>query len=337
MKQSFTVFAFSAALFAACGGSSGESGGADAPTNDAGTGGSQGNRDDAGSPSTPGDAAANNGEDAGEATDATSDSTNGSDAGSIGVGDASRDSAGVSVSDAGAGALVAVPMYVDPSQSPALWNEMYAAGGDAVGLLVMNPNSGPTSSAEAEYTTAIASAHAARELVIGYVDSAEAGKALSDVESEVSTYYAQYPAIDGIFVDDIPSDASKVSSYYVPLYTYIKGKGSKVTVVINPGTMVDESFMTATDILLSWEDTYAAYIDPSQNPPLPSWVKSYPASRFWNIIHTTPAANEANAISVAKSSNVGWIYVTAEGPSAAYQSIESGAYWTTELSRVTAP
>jgi hypothetical protein len=228
-------------------------------------------------------------------------------------------------------------MYVDPSDSPALWNEMYDAGGGAVGLLVMNPNSGPTSSAEAEYTTAIASAHAAGELVIGYVDSAEAGKAISDVESEVDTYYSQYPAIDGIFIDDIPSDTSNVSSYYVPLYTYIKGKTSKVTVVINPGTMVDESFMTATDILLSWEDTYADYVDPSQNPPLPSWVKSYPASRFWNIIHTTPAGNEANAISIAKSSNVGWIYVTADGPSTAYQSIETGSYWTTELSLVTAP
>jgi hypothetical protein len=333
MKQSFTVFAVSAALFVACGGSSGGNGGADAPTNDGGTGGPQENGDEAGSPATSGDAAANHGADAGETTDAASGATNASDAGSIGDGDASRDSGGGS----SAGALVAVAMYVDPSESPALWNEMYDAGGGAVGLLVMNPNSGPTSSAEAEYTTAIASAHAARELIIGYVDSAEAGKAISDVESEVDSYYSQYPTIDGIFVDDIPSDTSKVSSYYVPLYTYIKGKTSKVTVVINPGTMVDESFMTATDILLSWEDTYADYVDPSQNPPLPSWVKSYPASRFWNIIHTTPAGNEANAISIAKSSNVGWIYVTAEGPSTAYQTIETGSYWTTELSLVTAP
>jgi hypothetical protein len=29
--------------------------------------------------------------------------------------------------------------------------------------------------------------------------------------------------------------------------------------------------------------------------------------------------------------------VTAEGPSTAYQTIETGSYWTTELSLVTAP
>ncbi len=236
-----------------------------------------------------------------------------------------------------AGARVAIPMYLDPTQSPSLWSEVFAAGAE-VGILIVSTDSiGPGTSVDSTYTTAITAAHAAGQLVLGYTHTTSAQRAIAVVKADVDAWYSFYPALDGIFVDEVSDDTSTASSYYVPLYTYIKAKGANVTVAINPGTMVDEAFMSASDILLTYEDTYANFIDPNENPPNPAWVATYPPSRFWNIVLSTDASVEVNAIDLAKGRNAGWIYVTAEGPDTAYQAIETGSYWTTELADVTTP
>ncbi len=262
-----------------------------------------------------------------------------------GVGDASPTDSGTGADSAtdgstdgatSTGAHIAVPMYVDPSTSPTLWTEMYSAGGP-VGLLVANADSGPGGSVDSDYTSAITSAHAASEKIIGYVHTSYAARAIADVEADVDAWYSFYPNLDGIFVDEVSTTTSTVESYYAPLYTHIKAKGVSVTVAINPGTMIDESFMTAGDIVVTFEDTYAHFTDPNQHPANPSWVATYPASRFWNLILSTGTADEQAAITGARARNAGWIYVTAEGPATAYQNIETGSYWTTEISDVTAP
>jgi hypothetical protein len=264
-----------------------------------------------------------------------------SDGGTDGNGqlDASTHDGG-SASDADAastGARVAIPMYLDPTQSPSLWSEVFAAGAQ-VGILIVSTDSiGPGTSVDSTYTTAIANAHAAGQVVLGYTYTGSASRAIAIVKSDVDNWYSFYPALDGIFVDEVSDDTSTAGNYYVPLYTYIKAKGANVTVAINPGTMVDEAFMSASDILLTYEDTYANFIDANQNPQNPAWVATYPSSRFWNIVLSADASVEVNAIDLAKGRNAGWIYVTAEGPDTAYQSIETGAYWTTELAEVTAP
>jgi hypothetical protein len=262
--------------------------------------------------------------------------TKDADAASDATLDAESDTTSSADGAVASGVHVAIPMYVDPSDSPALWTEVYA-GAPTVGLLVANLDNGPGTAVDADYTAAVTSAHAAGELVIGYVHTTSAGRAIADVEADVDAWYAFYPTLDGIFVDEVSSDASTVASYYLPLYTHIKSKAAKSTVAINPGTMVDESFMTASDILITFEDVYADFIDPTQNPPNPAWVATYPASRFWTLILSADPSVEANAITLARGRNAGWIYVTSEGPATAYQNIETGTYWTNELTDVSAP
>jgi Spherulation-specific family 4 len=286
-----------------------------------------------------GDASPSNTSKDGGSFDANLALDSGSEGGGGGHPDAAAHDGGgnPTVDGGGAGARVAIPMYLDPTQSPSLWTEVFSAAPE-VGLLIVSTDSmGAGTSVDSTYTAAIASAHAAGERALGYTYTNSGARAMSVVKADVDAWYSLYPALDGIFVDEVSDDTSTASSYYVPLYTYIKGKGANVTVAINPGTMVDEAFMSASDILLTYEDTYANFIDPNQNPPNPDWVATYPSSRFWNIVLSTDAADEVNAIDLAKGRNAGWIYVTAEGPNTAYQNIETGAYWTTELSEVTAP
>jgi hypothetical protein len=244
---------------------------------------------------------------------------------------------GLDASDGGPAQAIAVPMYVDPSAAASLWAQVTSAA-PTVALLVANPDSGPGTSAAAQYTQAIANAHAAGQAIVGYVHTSYAARAIAQVEADVDSWYSFYPAIDGVFVDETSTDTSTVASYYQPLYAYVKAKPSGPrTVVINPGTLVDESFMQAADIVVTFEDTYANYTNGSY-PANPSWAASYPRWRFWHLVlSATTTADMQNAVSIARQRNVGYVYVTDQGPSTAYQQIVTGAYWQAELAAVQAP
>ncbi len=109
------------------------------------------------------------------------------------------------------------------------------------------------------------------------------------------------------------------------------------TVVINPGTMIDESFMQAADVVVTFEDTYANYTNGSY-PPNPAWTTNYARWRFWHLVlSASTTADMQNAVTIARQRNVGYVYVTDQGPASAYQQIVTGAYWQAELAAVQAP
>jgi hypothetical protein len=238
--------------------------------------------------------------------------------------------AGDADDDAAPSQALAIPMYVDPSAPD--WAQETAAA-KTVSLLVANPNSGPGASADAAYTQAIATAHAAKQTIVGYVHTSYSARAIADVEADIDSWYSFYPAIDGIFSDETATDPSDVAPYYAPLYAYVKAKAGARLVIINPGTPPDESYMTASDIVVSFEDTYANYV----NAQTPAWVTTYPRSRFWHLVLSTAQADMANAVTLARSRNVGLIYATDQGPATAYSQLVTGAYWQAELDAVSAP
>src|SRR4051795_7982681 len=87
-----------------------------------------------------------------------------------------------------------------------------------VGLAVVNPASGPGTVRSAEYAAQIASARSKGIIVLGYVSSAYTGRSLAAVKDDIDRYYRWYPAIDGIFVDELSSDCGNRDGYYKPLY-----------------------------------------------------------------------------------------------------------------------
>lgn len=238
--------------------------------------------------------------------------------------------------DAGAVQALGVPMYVDPSAAPSAWSQVVSAA-PIVALLVANPDSGPGAAADSSYTQAIATAHAAGQTVIGYVHTSYGARAIAQVEADIDGWYSFYPAIDGIFSDETSTDTSTVSSYYAPLYAYVKAKSGTRLVAINPGTMIDESFMSVGDVVVTFEDTYANYTG-SGYPGTPSWVSGYSPWRFWHLVLSAgTTADLQQAVSLARQRNAGYVYVTSEPPATAYQNIVAGAYWQGELAAVGAP
>jgi len=259
---------------------------------------------------------------------------------SVDAADAPGDSSVVASSDAGGDALVesstvadagppqamAIPMYVDPSASAASWTQVTSAA-PGVSLVVANPDSGPGPAA----------AHSAGQTIVGYVHTSYGARPIAQVEADVDAWYSFYPAIDGVFSDETSTDATTVATYYQPLFEYVKSKSGAHIVVINPGTMIDESFMQVADVVVTFEDTYANYTG-NAYPALPAWVAGYPRWRFWHLVLSAASVTDMqDAVNLARERNAGYVFVTDQPPASAYQQIPTGAYWQAELAAIQAP
>jgi hypothetical protein len=229
---------------------------------------------------------------------------------------------------------LANPSYFYP---PSYWPQL-DAGAPVVHVAVMNPSSGPGSSIDSNYVTAVQNAQAAGILVLGYVYTQYGSRAASSVEADVQAYESWYH-VNGIFFDQASNSVSE-ESYYSTIYKYVKGYGSSQTVAINPGTQTDQGYMSDCDILVNFEGTYSTYSGSfSANP---SWVASYPPSRFWHIIDACPDDSTEtelyNAVSLSKQRNAGYVYVTPDGTHHGnpYDTLPSNPFWTDELGALAA-
>jgi len=232
---------------------------------------------------------------------------------------------------AGAQQKIAVPSYFYPS-SPVpsgLWQQL-ESGVPTVGLAIINPNSGPGTSPDASYQQIVSTKPSGLK-ILGYVHTSYGSRSLSTVESEVNSYYTWYPGIDGIFVDEADNTSCTTeSSYYLPLYNFVKGKSASATVVINPGTSTLECYVNAADIIITFESTYSSYSGTWSTAH--SWEASYPAAKFWHLVHTTSSTQMANALSLSRQRNAGWVYVTDDALPNPWDSL--AGYWSSEVSNV---
>jgi len=221
---------------------------------------------------------------------------------------------------------VAVPSYFYPG---ALWTQL-DAGAPTVGLAVVNPSSGPGTAPDANYVNQVSQTRALGIKVVGYVDTAYGLRTLSSVEADVDRQYLWY-GVDGIFFDQVPNECSKIT-YYQALADYVRTKTGSHQVVLNPGATTGECFMAASDLLITFEDTYANYV----GWQLSGWETKYPASRFWQLIHTTSQADLASAVALTRSRNVGWIYVTPDTLTNPWDTLPASSFWNQELSAAAA-
>lgn len=94
-------------------------------------------------------------------------------------------------------------MYQWPEAHPNNWSAIITAAA-YVGILVLNPNSGPSTAPIGEFVDAAERCQAAGISVIGYVDSAYGSKSISDVQTEINNYISWYQ-VNGFFIDDMYS------------------------------------------------------------------------------------------------------------------------------------
>lgn len=300
-------------------GSGGQGGGAGA------TGGSAGSS--SGGTSSGGTAA---GGSSGAAAGGSSGAAAGGSSGASGAGGSGGTAAG-GTGGAAPSQKLAIPTYWYPPS--AYDTQLDSAGGTYVGFVIANVNSGPGTAAHANFQTMFNNERAAGIKVFGYVYTSYGARQLSAVEAAIDGWYKFY-GIDGILFDEAPGTGWTAANktYYKTLYNYVRAKtGANVhgtKVVLNPGAVTDEYAMSVSDIICDYEDQEAHY----SGANFPSWTKNYPANRFWNVVHTSAGVSQMQAdIQLAKSRNVGYIYVTTDSGGNPYDTLPATAYWTAEL------
>jgi len=227
---------------------------------------------------------------------------------------------------ANAAQRIAVPSYIYPGPA---WSTI-EQGAPSVGMVIVNPNSGPGDALDPNYQKQVHEAQAHGIKVLGYVATSYGKKAAPDVEREIDTYERWY-GVDGFLLDEAANTPDKLP-YYASLKSYIVKMNPHAVTVINPGTQTIEGYMAVADVIIDFEGSYTDY----KNNYVPQdWRSKYSNDRFWHIVYSAATVDEMMAVvGLAKGRNAGWVYVTSEKMPNPYGALPSDAYWSAEVEAV---
>jgi Spherulation-specific family 4 len=190
--------------------------------------------------------------------------------------------------------------------------------------MILNPSTGigAGTAPNPAYQGAAKQAQESGSAVLGYSSTADGQRPISQVEADVRNYKAWY-GVTGIFLDSVNGVPSELS-YYEQLTSYIHKIIPGATIWLNPGIYPDQQYMSLGNVMMVFEGTYAQY----QASQVPSWARSFPASRFANTIYGASSSAQANsAVSLSRSRNTGYVYVTNLAGANPYDALPS--YWST--------
>ncbi len=201
----------------------------------------------------------------------------------------------------------------------------------APSAMILNPATGlgAGSAPNPAFQSAVKQARAAGTAILGYSSTDSGQRPIAQIEADVRNYKAWY-RVTGIFLDSVNGVTSELP-YYEQLSSYIHRVIPGSSVWLNPGIYPDQQYMSVGNVVMVFEGTYAQYRDIQ----VPSWAHDFPATRFANTIYGASSTSQADsAISLSRSRNAGYVYVTNLAGSNPYDALPS--YWSSEDSAITA-
>lgn len=205
-----------------------------------------------------------------------------------------------------------IPLYTYPGGTWDQVSEAKAAHPSVPIVAIINPNNGPGGSRDSNYVSGIQNLQSAGVVVIGYVFTQYGSRSTDAVTSDIDTWKALYPQLQGIFFDEM-TNTSGDESYYGNLSNYAKSVGFSFTVG-NPGTDIASSYVGTMDNIMIYETGGL----PSLNV-LGGWHTGYDKSNFSYLAYGVPILSDAF---VASSANyVSYMYITNDGLSNPWDSV----------------
>ncbi len=229
----------------------------------------------------------------------------GPDAGALDHGDAADDGSTPITVDAGGarpGSIrMAVPAYFAPGPD---WQRMIAAA-PTVGMVIINPASGPGTSTDPQYTQVIAQARAAGIIVLGYVSTSYGQRPEADVIADINSYYNLY-SLSGIYLAEGPmeADCTPLEAQYrrVVDAAHVRDPHAYMAVGTHFCPTYVYFFDQMVEFAMSWSD-YQSYV-------VPTWMPAGSPERFCHFISDVPADQAGVAISRAIANGAGWVFAT---------------------------
>jgi hypothetical protein len=201
----------------------------------------------------------------------------------------------------------------------------------APSVMILNPATGigAGTAPNPAFQAAVRQARAAGTTVLGYSSTAFGQRPVAQIEADARNYKAWY-GVKGIFLDSVNGTSSELA-YYRQIASYIHQVIPGSAVWLNSGIYPDQAYMSVGDVLMVFEGTYDQY----RAVQAPSWARNFPATRFANTIYGAASASQANsAISLARSRNAGYVFVTNLSEPNPYDALPS--YWSSEHIAITA-
>ncbi len=229
------------------------------------------------------------------------------------------------IAHAAAAPVELIPAYFSPEGSPDPWNTM-CEDAPAGSTVILNPDNGPVKRQATAYTQPMRFCEERGQRVIGYVYTRYGRRSLKTVEKAIANYYTWYPAVQGIFLDEMAAvPTGKLEAYYRQLAAYVHEKGGFV--VGNPGDAATTAWqLGSVDEVVTFEGSAAGYETYSPAP----WVLAAQAEQIANIVFAAPETSmmQADCVTAAQD-NAGSIYITdlPEKPDP-YEALPS--YWAAE-------
>lgn len=192
--------------------------------------------------------------------------------------------------------------------------------------MILNPATGvgAGSAPNPGFQAAARQARNAGTVVLGYSSTADGLRPIGQVEADVRNYKAWY-GVTGIFLDSVNGVSSELP-YYEQLTSYIRKTIPGASIWLNPGIYPDQQYMPLANVMMVFEGTYAQY----HAEQVPAWANNYPATRFANTVYGAFTTAQANStISLSRSRNTGYLYVTNLSGANPYSALPS--YWSTAV------
>jgi hypothetical protein len=186
---------------------------------------------------------------------------------------------------------LAVPAYFHPRREATDWERLRAAG-DRVGIVVVNPDSGP-GAGDAAYRPAV---RGLPGLVAGYVDTAYARRPLADVLADVEAYRRLH-GVDAVFADQVTSSTDHLA-HYARLAAAVDGP-----LILNPGVRPDPAYLELASVVVTFEGPWTAHRALEQpDPPGPAST--------WHLVHGVPPGEEDRTLRRASALGATHAHVT---------------------------
>jgi hypothetical protein len=205
-----------------------------------------------------------------------------------------------------------IPLYIEPADifSNADYNRIISLKKTYHFIpvtVVLNPENGPGTAADADFTQAIKRLQGAGVMVTGYISTDYGERSTALVKAEVDCWRSFYPAIDGIFFDEM-NTAGGGEAYYANLYQYAHNHLLS-PVIGNPGADIGGSYFSTltADIII---------IHDGAGVPTVATLKGDAADGYSDYLYSRRAAwmydvsNLDSGDIAAASEHLGMIYVT---------------------------
>jgi hypothetical protein len=187
----------------------------------------------------------------------------------------------------------------------------------------MNPNSGPGEMALEPYSKWVTVARKRGIKVIGYTHTEYTKRSIDRVKEEI-TRYKEWYGVDGIFVDQVPTELEDLA-YYRALASFVRARPGLLT-VLNPGTFPHQEYMDVADVLCVFDGCHSDHLVRQA----PAWVANYPPKRFWHIVYDATTAREMRlSLRASAGMNAGLVFITDAGLPNPFSRLPS--YWRDEI------